>query len=222
MIKLYSAATSRPTSRGSYGNQKERSQRVLRAKHSIPRVLALCGSSTVRSWTGTCSTLLRTYPSLSDNDRTRRWQMPGISDQEMLSIISVVRPAEPQLGAEAALPARVADQGAMQHGRRGIESGSHAAPQLAARASRGRHSPRRRLERNGRLHMPASGGERGAARRVYVERACIEVLFRRYTNRFCSIRRPEEAIFSTGPPTHVSGTVARGGGGSGTLGTSHR
>ena len=89
----------------------------------------------------------------------------------------------------------------MQHGRCGIESGSHAAPQLAARASRGRHSPRRRLERNGRLHMPASGGERGAARRVYVERACIEVLFRRYTNRFRSIRRPEEPVFPVGPPT---------------------
>ena len=120
----------------------------------------------------------------------------------------MARPAEPQLGAEAALPARVAVQAAMQHGRCGIESGSHAAPQLAARASRGRHSPRRRLERNGRLHMPASGGERGAARRVYVERACIEVLFRRYTNRFRSIRRPEEPVFPVGPPTDTNTLVS--------------
>ena len=164
---------------------KKSSQRVLRAKARISLVLALCGSSTVRSWTGTRTTTSSVYPSLSEGNRTRRWRTPGISDQKILSIVSVARPAEPQLGAEAALPARVADQGAMQHGRCGTESGSHAAPQLAARASRGRHSPRRRLERNGRLHMPASGGERGAARRVYVERACIEVLFRRYTNRFC-------------------------------------
>ena len=166
-------------------NQKERSQRALRAKARIPRVLALCGSSTVRSWTGTRTTSSCVCPKRPDNDRTRRWRMPGVSDLFFPSIVSVARPAEPQLGAEAALPARVAVQGAMQHGRCGIESGSHAAPQLDARASRGWHAHRRRLERNGRLHMPASGGERGAARRVYVERACIEVLFRRYTNRFC-------------------------------------
>ena len=33
---------------------RERSQRVLRAKHSIPRVLALCGSSTVNPATKLC------------------------------------------------------------------------------------------------------------------------------------------------------------------------
>ena len=102
--------------------------------------------------------------------------MAGVSDQKKIDAVSVARPAEPQLGAEAALPARVAVQGAMQHGRCGIEAGSHAAPQLDARASRGRHAHRRRLERNGRLHMPASGGERGAARRVYVKSTLRELV----------------------------------------------
>ena len=68
--------------RGYDRNQNRTSSRDKRAFDRIPLAFALCGSSDLRSWTGTCYGQRVVSPSRSEGKRTRRWQTAGVSDQK--------------------------------------------------------------------------------------------------------------------------------------------
>ena len=97
---------------------------------------------------GQCPTRTRPGPK-AIGQGVGEWQ--GHSIQKVRRSFCMRLPLRPQLGADTAPPARVVVQGAIQHGRCGIESDSHAAPQPRARPPRDVMSARTPSRENQRL-----------------------------------------------------------------------
>ena len=101
------------------------------ANHRVSLAFALCGSSGIGSWMGTCARFTRMSPSRSEGKRMRRWRTAGTFVFKSPSADSSGAANDDQLDHDITPSVRVRAEGAMHCGRCRHESGTYDAPQRA-------------------------------------------------------------------------------------------